>query len=151
ILGLLPLALSAQPVRDPVPLKPWAAPLYWQPGPTESRIHSPELDARSTSVNPEATSPVGALVFVGMTPCRVVDTRTGSGFTGAYGPPSLSTGNRTFPIRTSPNCSIPAVAQAYSFNVTVVPPGFLGYITIYPTGAAQPLASTLNDYLGTIV
>ena len=151
ILGLLPLALSAQVLRDPVPLKPWAAPLYWQPGPSESRIHSPQLDAASTSVNPEATSPVGSLVFVGMTPCRVVDTRSDSGFTGAFGPPSLLNAIRTFPIRSSTTCSIPAVAQAYSFNVTVVPPGFLGYITIYPTGQLQPLASTLNDYLGTIV
>src|SRR4051812_35521270 len=34
-----------------------------------------------------ATSPLN---FVAMTPCRLVDTRTGSGFSGAFGPPALA-------------------------------------------------------------
>src|SRR5205823_5946614 len=39
----------------------------------------------------------------------------------------------------------------YSFNVTVVPFGFLGYITVWPTGQPQPLASTLNDDQGVVI
>ena len=35
-------------------------------------------------------------------------------------------------------CNIPASAAAYSVNVTVVPITTLGYLTIWPTGEAQP-------------
>src|SRR5262249_62106279 len=80
------------------------------------------------------------------------------------GPPSL-TGNTTriFDIQSpTSRCPVPSIAQAYSFNITVVPPGVtfpgnvnpsgaLGYLTIWPTGVAQPLASTLNSFLGTVV
>lgn len=149
ILALLPTALSAQTPREVAPLKHWPAPLYWQPSSAESRASSPQAEAES--LTPQAQAPAGSLVFVAMTPCRVVDTRNGSGFTGAFGPPSLVNGIRTFPVRTSTTCTIPAIAQAYSFNVTAVPPGLLGYITIFPTGQPQPLASTLNDILGTVV
>jgi hypothetical protein len=40
-------------------------------------------------------------------------------------------------------CSIPAAAQAYSLNITVVPAGPTGFITAYPTGQPLPLAATL--------
>jgi hypothetical protein len=33
----------------------------------------------------------------------------------------------------------------------VNPPGYLGFLTLWPTGAPQPNASTLNNYLGTVV
>jgi hypothetical protein len=57
---------------------------------------------------------------------------------------------------------VPSIAQAYSFNITVVPPGTtfpgnvnpsgaLGYLTIWPTGVPQPVVSTLNSFLGTVV
>jgi len=42
-------------------------------------------------------------------------------------------------------CNIPASAAAYSLNVTVVPPAPLGYLTIWPTGEAQPITSLLNS------
>src|SRR5689334_15044843 len=66
-----------------------------------------------------------------MTPCRVVDTRPGPGFTGPFGPPMLAGGSpRTFPILSSTNCLIPDVAKAYSFKLTVVPSGPLGFLTV---------------------
>jgi hypothetical protein len=70
IVALLPLTLSAQINRDrnQVPLKTWAAPLYWQPS-------HPEAEAIVS--RPEATTaqlPTTPLVFIGITPCRVVDT-----------------------------------------------------------------------------
>jgi hypothetical protein len=68
-----------------------------------------------------------------MTPCRVADTRSGQGFTGPFGPPSLSAGaSRTFPIQASATCTIPSIAQAYSFNVTVVPSTPSGFVTADP-------------------
>src|SRR5262249_58286895 len=80
------------------------------------------------------------------------------------GPPSL-TGNTTriFDIQSpTSRCPVPSIAQAYSFNITVVPPGItfpgnvnpsgaLGHLTIWPTGVAQPVVSTLNSFLGTVV
>src|SRR5215831_7122044 len=112
---------------------------------------------------PLAATPAGSLVFVAMTPCRIADTRD-AGYPAGFGPPSL-VGNmsRTFAIQSpSSRCPVPAIAQAYSFNITVVPPGVtfpgnvnpsgaLGYLTIWPTGVAQPVASTLNSFLGTVV
>jgi len=46
---------------------------------------------------------------------------------------------------------IPTTAAAYSLNLTVVPHGFLGYLSIWPTGLNQPLVSTLNSYEGYVV
>ncbi len=98
-----------------------------------------------------AGSNVSALAFYPLTPCRVADTRYSS--YGSLGPPSLSAGQgRSFAVLSSA-CNVPSTAQAYSLNFTVVPPGTVpvNYITTYPTGATQPLASTLNDDTGTIV
>jgi len=95
----------------------------------------------------------GALNFYPLTPCRVADTRAvgGSGLTGAFGPPQMTAGStRSFPVPSS-SCGVPATAQAYSLNLTVVPPGALNYITTWPTGLAMPLVSTLNDASGTVM
>ena len=86
------------------------------------------------------------LRFVPVAPCRVVDTRLAPGPLGA---PAIEGGTaRTFPVRGA--CSIPVEAQAYSFNVTVIPAGPLGYITLWPAGQPQPSVSTLNSLDGRI-
>ena len=108
---------------------------------------------------PAASPPPGALVFVPMTPCRVVDTRASQNFPSPFGAPSLVGGGftssggptRTFPIPTSTNCTIPSNAMAYSFNVTVVPPGSLGFVTMWPTGQMRPNAVTVDDVQGLIL
>jgi hypothetical protein len=85
--------------------------------------------------------PPAGLTFVPVTPCRVADTRNPAG---AFGGPSLAAhGTREFDIPNS-TCNIPATAQAYSVNATVVPHGFLGFLTAFPCGQSLPLASTLN-------
>jgi hypothetical protein len=74
-------------------------------------------------------------------PCRVVDTRQGSG---PFGAPDLAAGTRDFPIPAGA-CSIPATASAFSLNLTVITAsGTLDYLTIWPTGAPRPNVSTLN-------
>lgn len=107
------------------------------------QIPAPGQAALAAPADPKAFSALAnPLVFVAMLPCRVVDTRTGDGFTGAFGPPSLVGGvGRTFPILSSTNCTIPTEAQAYSVNITVVPPGPLAYVTAYPTGQPTPIAA----------
>jgi hypothetical protein len=95
------------------------------------------LDINGYFVAPGA----GTLAFYPLAPCRVVDTRATNG---TFGGPFIPGGtSRSFPFKTS-TCGVPAAAQAYSTNVTVVPHGFLGFITAWPTGQPQPGASVLN-------
>jgi pseudomonalisin len=88
-----------------------------------------------------------ALAFYPVTPCRVVDTRNAAG---SLGGPSLAAGaSRSFPMQSS-NCNLPASAMAYSLNVTAIPNGPLGYLSLWPSGQSQPLVSTLNAPTGTV-
>lgn len=92
----------------------------------------------------------GAVSLYTLPPCRVADTR-GNGSTGLLGTPSLVAGAaRAFPIPDSP-CSAPATASAYSLNATLVPPAAFGYLTMFPTGQAQPTVSTLNSLRGKVL
>jgi hypothetical protein len=135
------MVLCAQVARQPVVLKHWAAPLYWQP--TPSLASSGERAVAMASPNAGLPPNANALVFVAMPPCRVVDTRTSSqGSSGAFGPPSLLGGvSRTLPILSNTTCMIPTLAQAYSLNIIVVPPGPLVYVTAFPTGQSSPVAA----------
>ena len=97
-----------------------------------------------------ATDVTGAVSFVGITPCRIVDTRASQPFTGQAGPPSLvANAARTFQITgTVPGvptqCGIPTSAVAISVNFTVT--GFTrqGDIRVFPAGGTMPLTSILN-------
>ena len=92
-------------------------------------------------------NPPTAWQFVPVTPCRVVDTRNADG---TFGGPAIAGGtSRDFPIPQG-SCDIPSAAAAYSLNVTVVPHGSLGYLTIWATGQPQPLVSTMNSPDGRI-
>ncbi len=94
------------------------------------------------------SAPRPGLRFVPVTPCRLVDTREPPG---AFGKPALAGGaTRELTIPDQAACGIPANAGAYALNVTVVPKGRLGYVTIWPTGAPQPFVSTLNSLDGRI-
>ena len=85
----------------------------------------------------------GALQFVQVTPCRLVDTRQTGG-------PIQGGTSRNFTVPQLGGCGIPATAAAYSLNVTVVPHGSLGYLTIWPEGETQPFVSTINSPDGRI-
>jgi len=91
----------------------------------------------------KVTAPVTAgLLFIPVTPCRIVDTRNA---VGAFGGPELAGGAaRTFDIPQS-GCGIPSTAVAYSLNATVVPIHELNFLTMWPTGQTQPNVSTLNS------
>lgn len=84
-------------------------------------------------------------VLISINPCRVVDTRLANGTFG--GPTMAASSTRNFPIQQG-SCGIPSSATAYLLNITVVPTRGLGYLTIWPTGQPQPLASTLNAATG---
>ncbi|BDC49870.1 hypothetical protein F183_A21860 [Bryobacterales bacterium F-183] len=88
----------------------------------------------------------GALAFYPVTPCRLLDTR-GAGQGGVI----PGQGTRRIDGSTSTNC-LPAAAQAYSLNVTTLPTGTLGFLTLFPDdGSPRPTVSTLNNLTGTIV
>src|SRR3954464_11075550 len=130
--------LSAQPARrrDVVPLQNWPAPLHWQPAAAHSRENVAHSEAPITSphVTSGAILPNGpnVLGFVAMAPCRVVDTRAGSGFPAGFGAPSLVGGTvRTIRVFIGP-CLIPYVAYVLSLNVAVIPYGPLGFLTVFP-------------------
>ena len=92
----------------------------------------------------------GGVGFVAMTPCRVFDTRNANG---AYGGPRLI-GNvtRNFDIDSGPCTGIPAGVEAYSMNFgAIFPDGANSFITIWPTGSAQPTVSSINPIQGAVV
>ena len=103
--------------------------------------------AAATPVTVAIGGPPPGLRFVPVTPCRISDTRNP---VGPFGGPSITGGtSRDFAVPNS-GCNIPATAQAYSVNVTVVPKGPLGFLTMFPCGQSVPLASTLNSIDGRI-
>ena len=75
--------------------------------------------------------PGSGLQFSSVTPCRLVDTRQ-------TGQPIQGGTSQNFAIPQLGGCNIPTSASAYSLNVTVVPQGSLGYLTVWPAGLAQP-------------
>ncbi|MBA3321007.1 MAG: hypothetical protein H0T45_06115, partial [Pyrinomonadaceae bacterium] len=97
----------------------------------------------------------GLLYFPLSSPVRLLDTRPGQPACDAPGTPLAGGGVRAELARTTcGGATIPATAQAVSGNATVVNnatntgPGF---ITLYPSGAAQPTVSNLNYVPGQIV
>jgi uncharacterized repeat protein (TIGR03803 family) len=83
----------------------------------------------------------GGLSLYPVAPCRVLDTRQN------HGQPFM--GKKTVNVVGSA-CAPPSNAAAYVFNATVVPPGSMPYLTLWPDGELRPVASTLNAYDGFI-
>jgi hypothetical protein len=79
--------------------------------------------------------------YTPLTPARLLDTRTATGVTTRtpIGP------GGTIDLQVSTNGAVPAAgATAVVLNVTVVSPTSAGWVTLYPTGAARPNASSVN-------
>src|SRR5271166_398555 len=92
-----------------------------------------------------------ALQFVPVPPCRLVDTRPQNG---GGGPIQGGTFKTFYLPQLAPGqgCADLSTAAAYSLNVTLVPyqgkP--VGYLTIWPVGEKQPVASTTNSLDGRV-
>jgi hypothetical protein len=98
------------------------------------------------TVSPSGGAATGLQYYPLPRPVRLLDTRPGETACNAPGIPLADHGTLVLPVRGS--CSgitIPANAQAVAGNATVV--NFIsngGFITLYPSDAAQPNASNLN-------
>ncbi|MGD0908857.1 MAG: hypothetical protein ABSA96_14840, partial [Candidatus Acidiferrales bacterium] len=86
-----------------------------------------------------APSGLGGLSLYTVAPCRVLDTRQVSNAPSAQ--PFSGELDEALPASA---CGVPGAAKAYVLNSTVVPPGPLGFLTLWLTGTAQPLAATLS-------
>jgi hypothetical protein len=90
-----------------------------------------------------------ALPFIGVAPCRIVDTR---GPNGPFGGPPLVPGvSRDFALPSGPCAGLPATAKAYSLNVTATDTAGPGFLKVYPKGGSIPVVSTLNYVAGETV
>ena len=82
-----------------------------------------------------------------------MDTRLGSGKTGAFGAPTFGGGSsRTLPVP-SGGCGLPSTAKAYALNITLVPVNNspIDQITLWPTGSPRPFVNTVVDPRGRIL
>ena len=148
-LVVFPLTLAAaQSIgeRPVVPLSNWSAP---------RQVRRSELVVGRSGVSPQfqlaGSVATDALVFVPIAPCRLADTRSGSGYPALGSAPLSSLVAANLPVAGS--CGVPAIgfhspqAEAYSLNVTVVPPSGTpgGYLVVYPNPSNPvPLAASLT-------
>ena len=99
--------------------------------------------------------PAQDLVYVPVTPCRILDTRIAGGPISAN---SFRDFDLTDVVRFAPqggdtsNCNIGDKGSfaAAALNITVVTPNTAGYITAFPYLSSQPTAATLNYVAGDI-
>ncbi|TXH69108.1 MAG: hypothetical protein E6Q88_09545 [Lysobacteraceae bacterium] len=95
------------------------------------------------------------LVYVPVTPCRILDTRIAGGAIAGNTTRDFdvtAVANFGFQGGSATDCGIGSVGSfaAAVINFTVVTPSAAGYITAFPLGTAQPLAATLNYVAGDI-
>ncbi len=98
---------------------------------------------QNLAVSAVFVEPGHGIQFTPVTSCRLVDTRQ-------TGDPIQAGTSQSYTLPQLGGCGIPTSAAAYSLNVTVVPITTLGYLTIWPTGEAQPSVSTMNSPDGRI-
>lgn len=84
--------------------------------------------------------------YVALTPARLVDTRTGTG-----GIPGPRPGGSVADVQVTGQAGVPASGvSAVILNATVVGPSGPGFLTLFPSASAVPLASDLNYATGEI-
>jgi hypothetical protein len=130
--GVLVSAVSAAQSSD-IPVSNWTVPPYTQ-------SYTGGLTTMTDFTPPRA--------FIGVVPCRIVDTRSGA-FPAGFGPPNLAPGvERVFDILNGPCPGLSGDVVAYSFNVTAVTPSGPGHLIVWPTGGAAPDVSSINYTAG---
>jgi hypothetical protein len=140
-------SLAAQGVAARVPPPNWPVPRYaLYPAASAAEAGGGSFDKQGAEL--EKALPTAPSSFVGITPCRTVDTR-GGGFSGPYGPPLLLAEVARNFVLTS-RCGVPANAVALSLNLTIVAPTGDGFLAAFPSDSV-PLVSTLNYRAGQVL
>ena len=80
-------------------------------------------------------APPGASAYVPVSPYRILDTRTGQGF------PRRVNAGESFRLALA---NVPAGSSAVVLNMTITGSANVGFVTVFPTGVAQPVASSIN-------
>jgi hypothetical protein len=88
-----------------------------------------------------ARAQTGPFQFYPLTPCRVIDTRTGMGA-------SLLQGGIQQNVWLKSHCAIPSSARAVAFNAALLSPSVDGFLAIWQFGAAYPGTSLINARAG---
>lgn len=130
------LVASGALLAADIPLANWTVPPY------QGRPVSSGGITTMTDISP-------GVAFVALEPCRIVDTRGGGVFVGAYGPPALvANATRNFDINSAPHCTgIPSGVEAYSLNFTVVnTAGGPGDLRAWPTGSPPVLTTSVLNW-----
>ena len=92
----------------------------------------------------DASTPGTAGALVPVAPSRILDTRDTTG--GVTGPVPAE---GTVAVQVTGRGGVPTTGvRAVVLNATVTAPAGLGYLTVFPSGAARPLASDLNFAAG---
>ena len=84
------------------------------------------------------TASPGAGQFTGLSPTRILDTRTGLGGSATLGP------QQTIDLQVAGGGGVPPGATAVVLNLTATNPDTASYVTAFPSGSARPVASDLN-------
>ena len=122
-------------------------------------VVSEHLNAGSgnAKIAPKALGDINRdLVFVPITPCRILDTRVAGGAIAANVVRGVDvTAVSSYAFQGGANSDCGGAGSAGSFaaaaiNFTVVTPSAAGYITAYPVNGTQPLAATVNYSAGDI-
>jgi hypothetical protein len=95
----------------------------------------------------------GPYQFKQVTPCRVVDTRSGKGgITGPILSGDVHNPNQySFPIRNAQSCGVPTGATAVALNMTVTNIASPGWVALFPADQPWPGVSNINFVSGDFV
>ncbi len=90
--------------------------------------------------------------LLSLTPARLADTRPGyTTVDGQFAGQGARSAGSTLELTVAGRGGVPADAAAVALNVTVAEPIGSGFVTVFPCGSSQPLASNLNFTAGDVV
>ena len=120
--------------------------------PNSSSVASPPSCAQPyTSTSPTSPTATGGGTYHPLTPFRILDTRPATQ-RGPYNTPFGSSTTREVQVGGFPGSGVPASGvSAVVLNVTVTSTTAPSYLTVFPGGAARPLASNLNWSAGVTI
>ncbi|MEP6809574.1 MAG: kelch repeat-containing protein, partial [Chthoniobacterales bacterium] len=112
--------------------------------PTGKVLFAGGTDSNATALASSELYGIG-ISYVPLSPARIWDSRVGPGPVGQSGPGSTRT------IQVAGVGGVPATgASAVVINVGAINPTAQTFVTVWPTGEAQPLASNLNVPIGDV-